>query len=41
MGEIYIPSLDIAIDECIVGYIAKSLLTITIPNKPTLIGFKV
>ena len=41
MGEIYIPSLDIAIDKYIVRYITKSLLIITIPNKLTLIGFKV
>ena len=41
MGEIYIPSLDIAIDEYIVRYTAKSLLIIMIPNKPTPIGFKV
>ena len=41
MGEIYIPGLDIAVDECVVGYIVKSLLIIIIPNKPTLIGFKV
>ena len=41
MGEIYIPSLDITVDECVVGYTAKSLLIITILNKPTPIGFKV
>ena len=41
MGEIYIPGSDIAVDKCIVRYIAKSLLIITIPNKPTLTGVTV
>lgn len=38
---LYKPGIYIAVDECMIGYLGRSLETVTIPTKPTPTGFKV
>ena len=37
----YVPGSHVAVDECVVAYTGRSVLTTTIPNKPHPTGFKV
>ena len=39
--EFYNPGTNIAVDECMIRYTGRSKETVTIPTKPTPIGFKI